>query len=226
MKYILTILFIFNFSLCYSQKNEKEVKKLCFEVINDLIHSTDFTPQKLKLEKQKADTELIRILHRKYPDFVDTTIYKKFRISFLGTQMDEICILNFRKQKYLTKEKLNEIENNFDSNDLVFMKSQLLSINNFRWNKKLIGVKIIKDRKVSRLFKKYNNDKAWEIVHKRYCKTYYNFSKPIFNKSYTKGVIYIDMHCGGLCGHGGTYIIEKKNGVWNIVSSFGIQWWS
>ena len=74
------------------------------------------------------------------------------------------------------------------------------------------------------LFKKKGIDAGWKTFYSLYHNCYYNFSRPIFNKNYTKGIIEIGEHCGALDGKGGVYLIEKQNGKWNITKLYGVKW--
>ena len=45
-------------------------------------------------------------------------------------------------------------------------------------------------------------------------RTYYYFSKPIFNDLHTLAMITLSYHCGHLCGDGCVYVFKKINGHW------------
>jgi hypothetical protein len=52
---------------------------------------------------------------------------------------------------------------------------------------------------------------------------YFQFSVPILNKDNTKALVRTDFVCSGLCGQGMVYVLEKKNGKWEIVLA-KIEW--
>jgi hypothetical protein len=42
-------------------------------------------------------------------------------------------------------------------------------------------------------------------------------STPVFNSKYTKVIILIDHHCAPLGGRGFEFVLEKRNGKWNLI---------
>ena len=45
-------------------------------------------------------------------------------------------------------------------------------------------------------------------------------STPIFDSTYTKAIISVDLHCGSLCGQGNEFILEKQRGIWRIITVY------
>jgi hypothetical protein len=46
---------------------------------------------------------------------------------------------------------------------------------------------------------------------------YFAISLPGFNFNKTEAILYVDHHCGGLCGGGGYILMRKVNGIWHVV---------
>lgn len=46
---------------------------------------------------------------------------------------------------------------------------------------------------------------------------YFAVSHIGLNPSKTEAVVYVDHFCGGLCGGGGYFLMQKVNGVWHVV---------
>ena len=63
-------------------------------------------------------------------------------------------------------------------------------------------------------------EQYWEKVYKEYGSGYATFSKPLFSKDYKMAVVAYGNHCGGLCGGGATYILQKGQNGWQIVEVF------
>ena len=60
---------------------------------------------------------------------------------------------------------------------------------------------------------------GWDGFDKRYpnSRAYIIMSAVGFNKDKTQAIVYIATRCGGLCGRGGFYVLEKINGKWKYV---------
>ena len=48
-----------------------------------------------------------------------------------------------------------------------------------------------------------------------------SFSKVFLDNTKTKGLLYYNFRCGGLCGKGELLVIEKKNNRWTITKTIG-----
>jgi hypothetical protein len=46
---------------------------------------------------------------------------------------------------------------------------------------------------------------------------YFVFSHVGLNLSKTQAIVYVDHYCGGLCGGGGYFLMQRVNGVWHVV---------
>ena len=58
---------------------------------------------------------------------------------------------------------------------------------------------------------------GWEGFAERYphsAHSYITLSPVAFNAHKTIAVVYMDHSCGSLCGGGGFYVLEKKDGIW------------
>ncbi len=225
MKKIFIILIIGISSNCFSQTSKRQIVNLNYEVLNDLIHSHDFTPQIKAFERRRNDTDLAKIFTKLKHDSIDTSVTKKLRISFLGTQLDRICIVN-KTLKYgsMIEKLFNGDISDFNSEDILFMKVQLKDSNFHFWRKKIKYVRFLKSKSIQEYLSRYGSEGGWDKIHSKYCNEIYSFSSPLFNKTFTKGIIRLAMTCGSICGHGGVYLIEKRNGKWNIVKVYE-EWW-
>ena len=57
---------------------------------------------------------------------------------------------------------------------------------------------------------------GWKAFHDMFPKSegFIRFSAVGFNREKTKAILYMGWHCGGLCGDGHNYTLERKNGKW------------
>ena len=65
-------------------------------------------------------------------------------------------------------------------------------------------------------FKMIFDQGSWEAYYAEYPESqgFIQFSAVGFNKDQTVAVVYIGYGCGGLCGAGQFYVLEKVNGKW------------
>ncbi|WP_131450913.1 hypothetical protein [Chryseobacterium sp. FH1] len=107
---------------------------------------------------------------------------------------------------------IEKFKNEFNENDLEFMRNQYLSANKFIWKNEL------KNRQILKLDTTINNDisreQFWSKTLEKYgCICYVNM--PIFNKEKNIAIIEIGYNCGFLCGAGATYIYKlNENEKW------------
>lgn len=62
---------------------------------------------------------------------------------------------------------------------------------------------------------------GWSNFYKKYPESTgeINFSNVGFNAQSTQAIVYVVYGCGGLCGSGEYYLLEKKNGKWEIIET-------
>ena len=71
----------------------------------------------------------------------------------------------------------------------------------------------------------YKDESGWDIVPKIYPKSaaIISLSRPGISHDGSVGVIYMGVQSGGLCGHGGLYVLRKKKGKWYVAKYD--RWW-
>jgi hypothetical protein len=52
---------------------------------------------------------------------------------------------------------------------------------------------------------------------------YLSLSRVGFNLFGTRAIVYVELFCGGLCGHGTYYVLERRSGKWQRVSDH-LRW--
>jgi len=62
-------------------------------------------------------------------------------------------------------------------------------------------------------------DEGWQAFYGKYSDSsgYITFSRVGFNQSKTQALIYLDLHCGELCGVGGHIFLSKEKGEWKVI---------
>ena len=80
------------------------------------------------------------------------------------------------------------------------------------WNPSLLTVnyECLDESDIKKINTKYNKQPI----------TYYNLSRPIFDKKRRYAFITIAYICGNLCGEGLSAILENINGKWVVISTF------
>ena len=114
----------------------------------------------------------------------------------------------------LFKEKL------IDSLDVNYMFNQIDSLKEFTLDSSKIDRQSLRFATFKPWFKQYGIDSTYQILRKKYnANSFIRISTPLMSKNGNKMLLDIDYHCGGLCGGGMTYLLEKKNGKWKIIFS-------
>lgn len=63
---------------------------------------------------------------------------------------------------------------------------------------------------------------AYDILESKYhASSFIRISNPLISEDGNKMLFDIETYCGSQCGGGVTYLVEKKNGKWRVISSFG-----
>ena len=60
-----------------------------------------------------------------------------------------------------------------------------------------------------------------EAVENSFRNGLFTFSEIQFDKKHEHAILKFSFHCGMLCGHGGTVVLTKKDGVWKQTSECG-----
>ena len=101
----------------------------------------------------------------------------------------------------LTKDEIDYVTSNIKTN------------NDKIWAKNAIpNLTYISRKKVDRIFN--DKSKGWEYFEKKYAKTFYSFSPPIFLRNNSMCFIYIGIGCGNLCGSGSFDFYIKQDDKW------------
>lgn len=69
-------------------------------------------------------------------------------------------------------------------------------------------------------------EKGWREFYERFpmSRGYSLVSAVGFNSDKTQALVYFGHHCGGLCGFGRFYLLEKKDGKWQVAPIVGCRW--
>jgi len=102
----------------------------------------------------------------------------------------------------------------FDKKDSLYLLSQNLNPDSLKISDKLLS-------KTKHLTRK-QIDEEWEKGN--YIK-YFTFKIPFISKDKSKAYIESGYRCGGLCGNGRAYFLEKNNGKWKVVKKW-VTWMS
>ncbi|MBB6682435.1 hypothetical protein H4O20_13375 [Aequorivita sp. 609] len=117
--------------------------------------------------------------------------YKPVHIGQANWSIFEKSYENFdfkiRFKKLFEREDLNK-------SDLFFMENQYKTIKKTEWK--------FEHRKLK--------------LKKKYRKSYFKYSIPIFNKDKTLAIMWRYQYCGSLCAYSELHIYELKDGVWKI----------
>lgn len=113
-------------------------------------------------------------------------------------------------------------ENLIDSLDVNYMFNQIDSLKEFTLDSSRIDKQSLRFTVLKPWFKQYGIDSTYQILRKKFnANSFIRISTPLISKNGNKMLLDIDSHCGGLCGGGMTYLLEKKNGKWEIIYSRG-----
>ena len=228
MAHLFSILLLFAFTFTsYGQTEKKRIEDISIQLINDIIQSSDFSFQKNKLILIKEDSFARKIFNFSDTVMVDTTRRTKFRLSmadFIEIKTDTLNIID-KPYFYWHKNVIPSKETSeFTVEDIKFMKKQDKLNKKIIWDNRIKGSRILNATEIYNHFKANGANEGWKIFELKYSAHLIEFSVPLFNKDYSKAVIVIDYSCGGLCGYGGIFLCEKKNGKWEITRSYGQTW--
>lgn len=119
--------------------------------------------------------------------------------------------------------KSDSIKKYFTSNEIDFIKKQLLDLNrNKFWTKKIMSdFTLIDESGLDQIVKNSMSKRKRKHIN-NYC---YLFSIPIFSKDFSKVIIKQEYFCGFLCSTQCIYIYEKQeNGLWREITNW--ECWS
>ena len=108
----------------------------------------------------------------------------------------------------------------FSKKDITFIQRQLSVMQYFKLNPQDIHNKqIISSDTLMTFFKKREGSESfWSSYRKKYGKGgFCSMSMPLFSLDKETAIFHMSYHCGGMCGHGGTYIYKRKKGKWTVV---------
>jgi len=97
----------------------------------------------------------------------------------------------------------------FDKKDSLYLLSQNTNPDSLRISNNLLNkIEHLKLSKTLNEIKKGNHKK------------YFTFTIPIISKDKTKAYVESGYHCGGLCGSGRAYFLEKIDGKWKVIAKW------
>ena len=117
--------------------------------------------------------------------------------------------------KYLLKR------NNLDTIDAYIMYKSIDSTKTFKIDQNRTETPVITKEKYSEYFKLSNSDGFKKIKEKYGTSCFIRVSSPIFNKDFTKMILFIDYSCGPLWGQGYEFFLIKKDGKWRVIEESG-----
>lgn len=132
--------------------------------------------------------DVLRVPSQKY--FLLSNAHK----IFLSNRDFEFLRNDFKK--FIDSGTLNELITNA-TNDTLMQE----------WN-----IQLLKNAKFINLTKKLKNQIPHDMV------PYYNFSRPIFDKSGKYALMSMSYYCGELCGYGCTYLFKYREGRWGKIA--------
>jgi hypothetical protein len=82
---------------------------------------------------------------------------------------------------------------------------------------------VVPVKDIRAFFKQGGGD--WQAFYRRYPDSggYVEVSAVGFNQAKTRALAYMAHHCGGLCGSGTHYLLEKVNGAWREAKVAGVS---
>ncbi|RTY85831.1 hypothetical protein [Flavobacterium sp. GT3R68] len=98
----------------------------------------------------------------------------------------------------------------FTSKDSTYLILQNSGIVKYRIDEKILA-------KVN--FTSSEMEKTKRKIGKHY--SFYEISLPLFSVDNNKAYVELGYYCGSLCGQGKAFFLEKINGKWKIIESFG-----
>lgn len=84
-----------------------------------------------------------------------------------------------------------------------------------------VVIPVLMETQFIRVFRR-NRDKGYDVIKNRFgTSCFIQVSTPVFNSSFTKGILSIDYNCGPKGGQGYLFILEKRNGMWWLIEDMG-----
>jgi hypothetical protein len=109
----------------------------------------------------------------------------------------------------------------FTSSEAKFMYNSIDSTKFFKIDSSRIIVRVFKKTIYDRIHQRNGLDLMYDELERIYGSSeFLMISTPIFDSTYTKAIISVDLHCGSLCGQGNEFILEKQRGIWRIITVY------
>jgi hypothetical protein len=193
------IWFIFILSLLNCHGENKFQVNDHMDDFNEIIEAV-IRYDTLKVFKNNKENDVINDYLKKIP-IVNPLKPHKDSLAFVtppgSKTLDELFYFSSADYKGFTdKESLYLLSQNSNPDSLK-IPSQLLS-----------KIKHLNNKQISRQWEKGN------------CVPYYTFKIPIISKDRSKSYLEYYYNCGGLCGYGKGYFLERKNGKWNVTQKW------
>jgi hypothetical protein len=121
-----------------------------------------------------------------------------------------------------SEEFIKGIDTIFSKQDLKFIIEQTKYEEDFKLNEKLLKNKIVISGDTLSKFTQGRNEDGrsqfWDKYHSKFGPGgFCSITLPLFSIDKKTVLVTTGMHCGRLCGEGGSYIYRKINGKWELV---------
>lgn len=131
-------------------------------------------------------------------------------------KVDKAPPFYFLKQDEIGLQKLYNLREDtgakigFDEKDSLYLLSQNKVSDTIRLPESILeNSNVLKENEL----KNWNWQKQYD--------SYYRFDFPIISKDKTKAYLEVGYICGGLCGIGTNYFLQKQNGKWVVMNKWG-----
>lgn len=135
---------------------------------------------------------------------------------YLQSDRDSLFIERF-KTDLLLRETMAGLSSNFTNHPVI--DPTMINLENTK-----INISVISNSKFIAYFgRNFSHiDKSWSRIKKKYnTSSVFKLSKIFYNQYFAS--LYVHHSCGGLCGSGDVYVMEKINNRWNIVSVINLS---
>ncbi|MCG2793233.1 MAG: hypothetical protein L6262_06790 [Weeksellaceae bacterium] len=177
-------------------------------VLNDNLNEIDeiilsvISQDSLNVTKNNSDNKIV-IEYLKKQEIIAPKAVPKDSLIFI-VQENQLVINDLFKFWQIENSK------GFDKKDSLYLLSQNVNPDSLRISNKLLNK--VEHLKLSETF---------DEIEKGNYKKYFTFSIPIISKDKNKAYIESSYRCGGLCGNGRAYFLEKVKGKWKVVYKWG-----
>ena len=187
-----------------------------------LIISCNQKPKETnKVEKKATELELKQLVS-------DSIIHEfiNFQISLKNGYSKPYLISDGAEYYYDRDDSLEILKQDslFKPEDFKFIFEQIKFSKKYRFKKEFFNNVILVSSDTLKSLRKPTSDNFWSLFHEKFnSNEYFDFSMPIFSQDKQIVIIRRGMHCGALCGFGGTYIYIKKKNKWKEIKILN-QW--